>query len=218
MAARYVMKYGADSIALVTMDRYRIAAHEQLKVFGRILNIPVFTVGEGNRLDTILDKLASKRLVLVDTAGLLHTDSGWSDQMQELKTSRHKIKPYLVLSAVGQYQVMCAQYHYYRLLALEGVMLTKLDEAVSLGELISFMAASKLPAAYLTDGQRVPADLHRVDKKALIARAADLLNTTERWVNIHGEIEREEPVLRSRVSHKDTELPAKADKHVIHSV
>lgn len=217
MAARYVMKYGADSIALVTMDRYRIAAHEQLKVFGRILNIPVYTVGDGNRLDTLLDKLASKRLVLVDTAGLQHNDSGWSDQVQELKNSRHKIKPYLVLSAVGQYQVMCAQYHHYRLLALEGVILTKLDEAVSLGELVSFLAASKLPAAYLTDGQRVPADLHRVDKKVLIARTADLLNSSERWVNIHGEIEREEPVLHVRVDDEPQEARVQADKFMFHS-
>lgn len=191
MASRYVMKYGADSIALVTMDRYRIAAHEQLKVFGRILNVPVYAVNERGGLDAMLDKLADKRLILVDTAGLQHSDPGWSDQIQELKLSRHKIKPYLVLSVVGQYQVMCSQYHYYRMATLAGVILTKLDEAVSLGELLTFLAASKLPAAYLTDGQRVPLDLHRVDKKALIERALKLLNSSERWVGISGDAERE---------------------------
>ena len=56
MAARYVIKHGADSIALVTTDRYRIAAHEQLKVFGRILNVPVHAVDERHCLDSILDQ------------------------------------------------------------------------------------------------------------------------------------------------------------------
>jgi flagellar biosynthesis protein FlhF len=184
LAARYVMKYGGDGIALVTTDRYRIAAHEQLKVFGRILNIPVFTVNEKNGLDDILDRLSHKRLVLVDTAGLQQNDPGWADQMQELKLSRHPIKPYLVLSATGQYQIMCAQYHVYRRAALSGVVLTKVDEAVSLGELLSFLAASRLPVAYVTDGQRVPADLHRPDVTGLLDQAQELARQAERWLRM----------------------------------
>ncbi len=200
MAARYVMKYGADGIALVTTDRYRIAAHEQLKVFGRILNVPVFTVSEKNSLDDILDKLSHKKLVLVDTAGLLHTDPGWADQMQELKLSRHTIKPYLVLAATGQYQLMCSQFHVYRRVGLAGVMLTKLDEAVSLGELLSFLAASRMPAAYMTDGQRVPADLHKIDVGQLIDRAQDLSKNSERWLRMPAELELEDTEVEARTA------------------
>lgn len=184
LAARYVMKFGADSIALVTTDRYRIAAHEQLKVFGRILSVPVHAVNEQNSLDSILDKLSDKKLVLVDTAGLMPNDPCWAQQLRELKMSAHRVQTYLVVSAVGQYQVMCANYQHYQMANLAGSIITKLDEAVSLGELISFLAESKLSVAYFTDGQRVPEDIHRLQNGLLLEKAQALLNSSERWVTI----------------------------------
>ncbi len=185
MAARYVMKYGADSIALVTTDRYRIAAHEQLKVFGRILNVPVHAVDEMNSLDTILDSLSHKKMVLIDTAGLMHSDACWSEQLQEMKLSKHDIKSYLVVSAVGQYQVMCSNYYNYKVVGLSGAIITKVDEAVSLGEALSFLIDTRLKASYFTDGQRVPEDIHLMKKQDLFERAQALLNSSERWVTIN---------------------------------
>lgn len=187
MAARYVMEYGADNIALVTTDRYRIAAHEQLKVFGRILNVPVHTVDESNSLDTILDKLSQKKIVLVDTAGLMHSDSCWTEQLQEIKLSHHKIQCYLTVSAVGQYQVMSSIYHNYKMVDLSGVIVTKIDEAVSLGEVISFLMDTGLKTSYFTDGQRVPEDIHLFDAHSMFERAQTLLNTSERWVTIRSD-------------------------------
>jgi len=184
MAARYVMKFGAESVALVTTDRYRIAAHEQLKVFGRILNVPVHSVDEQNTLDGILDRLSDKRLVLVDTAGLMPNDKCWAQQLKEIKMSAHRVQPYLVMSAVGQYQVMCANYNHYRMINPVGVILTKMDEAVSLGESISFLMECQLRVAYYTDGQRVPEDIHRLEPKGLLAQAEALLNSSQRWVTI----------------------------------
>jgi len=185
MAARYVMKYGAESIALVTTDRYRIAAHEQLKVFGRILNVPVHTVDETNNLDAILGTLSHKKMVLIDTAGLMHSDACWSEQLQELKMSKHDIKSYLVVSAVGQYQVMCSNYYNYKVVGLSGAIITKVDEAVSLGEALSFLIDTRLKASYFTDGQRVPEDIHLMKKQDLFERAQALLSSSERWVTIN---------------------------------
>lgn len=193
LAARYVMKFGAESIALVTTDRFRIAAHEQLKVFGRILNVPVLSVDEQNNLDATLDKLSDKRLVLVDTAGLLPSDPCWAQQLQELKMSAHRVQSYLVMSAVGQYQVMRAACHHYQMANLAGTIVTKLDEAVSLGELLSFLIDSRLPVAYYTDGQRVPEDIHMADGGLLVDKAEALLNSSERWVTIQSR-ETPEPV------------------------
>lgn len=184
MAARYVMEYGSENIALVTTDRYRIAAHEQLKVFGRILNVPVHTVDESHSLDNILDKLSQKKIVLVDTAGLMHSDSCWTEQLQEIKLSRHKIECYLTVAAVGQYQVMSSIYHNYKMVDLAGVIVTKVDEAVSLGEVISFLMDTSLKTSYFTDGQRVPEDIHLFDAHSMFERAQTLLNTSERWVTI----------------------------------
>jgi len=184
MAARYVMKYGADSIALVTTDRYRIAAHEQLKVFGRILNVPVHAVDESNNLDMILNGLKSKRLVLIDTAGLMHSDACWAEQLQELKMSTCGIKNYLVVSAVGQYQVMCSNFNNYKVAGLAGAIITKVDEAVSLGEVLSLLIDTRMRASYFTDGQRVPEDIHLMMKDDLFTMAEALLNSSERWVTI----------------------------------
>jgi flagellar biosynthesis protein FlhF len=187
MAARYVMEYGSDNIALVTTDRYRIAAHEQLKVFGRILNVPVHAVDESHSLDVILDKLSQKKIVLVDTAGLMHSDSCWTEQLQEIKLSHHKIQCYLTVAAVGQYQVMSSIYHNYKMVDLSGVIVTKVDEAVSLGEVISFLMDTGLKASYFTDGQRVPEDIHLFDAHLMFERAQTLLNTSERWVTIRAD-------------------------------
>ncbi len=187
LAARYVMKYGADSLALVTTDRYRIAAHEQLKVFGRILNVPVHVVDEHNSLDNILGRLTHKKLVLIDTAGLTHVDSSWSEQLQEIKLSHHEVQCYLTVSSVGQYQVMCANYQHYKMVGLAGAVITKVDEAVSLGEVISFLMDTRLTAAYMTDGQRVPEDIHQFKPLDMIEKAQNLLNSSERWVSVSAE-------------------------------
>ncbi|KZY83956.1 hypothetical protein A3742_06005 [Oleiphilus sp. HI0071] len=184
LAARYVMRHGAESLALVTTDRYRIAAHEQLKVFGRILNVPVHVVDEENCLDDILDRCSDRKLVLVDTAGLMQSDRSWNEQLKELKMSAHRIQNYLVMPATGQYAVMKANYKHYKMVGLAGTILTKLDEAVSLGEAISYLVASKLSCAYVTDGQRVPEDIHLANKEDLLNKAEELLNNSERWVTI----------------------------------
>ena len=187
MAARYVMKYGTEGLALVTTDRYRIAAHEQLKVFGRILNVPVHVVDEQHDLDSILSALQNKKLVLIDTAGLMHSDTCWSEQLQEIRMANQSIKTYLVVPAVGQYQVMCSSFQHYRMVGLAGAIMTKLDEAVSLGEVISFLNETGLHAAYYTDGQRVPEDIHLLQGDALLNKAEALLNSSERWVTIRSD-------------------------------
>ena len=196
LAARYVMRHGADSLALVTTDRYRIAAHEQLKVFGRILNVPVHVVDEDNCLDAILDKLSDRKLVLIDTAGLMQTDACWSQQLKELKMSAHQIQNYLVMPATGQYRVMETNYKHYKMVGLAGTVVTKLDEAVSLGEILTYLITTKLSCAYITDGQRVPEDIHLATKQVLMNKAEELLNSSERWVTIpsreHSGVEAEE--------------------------
>jgi flagellar biosynthesis protein FlhF len=193
MAARYVLTYGSDSIALVTTDRYRVAAHEQLKVFGRILNIPVTVVDEKNSLNMILEVLSDKKLILIDTAGLSYQDPCWSEQMLELQQAKAKIKRYLVLPATTQMQIMTANYHHYKKIGINGCFLTKLDEALTLGEGVSFLAKTGLALAYITDGQKIPDDIHPVTAAELIKRAVSTLDT-----EIDYRLEREPSSLKSK--------------------
>ncbi|BES71957.1 flagellar biosynthesis protein FlhF [Marinobacter nanhaiticus D15-8W] len=175
MAARYVLRHGADSLALVTTDRYRVAAHEQLFVFGRILNVPVRVVDESHTLDQILDDLSDKRLVLVDTAGLTHSDRGHQEQLEELASSYHPIKPYLVLAATSQPRIMKSTWHCYKMAKPAGCIMTKLDEALTLGEVLGFAMETGLRVAYYTDGQRIPEDIHPAQSVPLVRLGVERL-------------------------------------------
>ena len=177
LAARYVLRYGPDSVALVTTDRYRVAAHEQLFVFGRILNIPVRVADESHSLDRILDDLADRRLVLIDTAGLTPSDQGWSEQLKELAESRHGISSLLVLAATSQPRIMKSTHHCYKMANLSGCVMTKLDEALTLGEVLGFAMETRLPVAYYTDGQTIPQDLHPAQAAPLVRLGIERLRT-----------------------------------------
>jgi flagellar biosynthesis protein FlhF len=80
---------------------------------------------------------------------------------------------------------MCSNYHNYKVVGLSGAIITKIDEAVSLGEALSFLIDTRLKASYFTDGQRVPEDIHLMKKQDLFERAQALLNSSERWVTIN---------------------------------
>ena len=134
LAARYVLEHGVNNIALVSMDSFRIGAQEQLKTLGRILNIPVSYVAEGETLAETLKPLAHKTVVLVDTAGLPASDPALALQLENLAAPQVQAKNYLVMAATSQGQVLKAAWHAYKSCGLAGCIITKLDEAVSMGE------------------------------------------------------------------------------------
>ncbi len=175
LAARYVLRHGADSLALITTDRYRIAAHEQLFVFGRILNVPVRVVDESHPLDDILDELGDRRLVLIDTAGLTSADRGYQEQLAELARSHHKIRTHLVVSATSQPRIMKSVWHCYKMANLAGCVITKIDEALTLGETLGFVMETSLPVAWYTDGQKIPEDLHPAKALKLVQLGVERL-------------------------------------------
>lgn len=176
LAARFVLKYGAQSLALVTTDRYRIAAHEQLRVFGRILGVSVSVVDDENSLNEVLDRLKGKKLVLIDTAGLNQNCKDWQTQVEEFIQCKYEIKHYLVLPATSQQQILKSSFHAYSGVGLTGCIVTKIDEAVSLGEVIGFLCRVELPVGYLTDGQHIPDDIHPAKASLLISRSVELLS------------------------------------------
>jgi flagellar biosynthesis protein FlhF len=174
LAARYVLKYGSQSIALVSMDSFRIGAQEQLKTLGRILNVPVTHVDPGQSLAQALEPLLRKRVVLIDTAGLQASDPALRMQLESLAGRGIKARNYLVLATTSQKQVLTAAYHSYKRCGLAGCILTKLDETASLGEVLSLAISHELPVAYLTDGPRIPDDLHLPRRHQLVTRAVNV--------------------------------------------
>ncbi len=147
MAARYVLKYGSQSIALVSMDCFRIGAQEQIKTLGRILNVPVTQVEPGQSLVQALAPLARKKVILIDTAGLPGNDPALRQQLDSLAVRGLKAKNYLVLAATSQAQVLKAAYHSYKHCGLAGCILSKVDEAANLGEVLGLAISQHLPGS-----------------------------------------------------------------------
>ncbi len=179
LAARFALRRGADKVALVTTDSHRIAAHEQLRAYGRILNIPVRMVDARHPLKEVLDQLRGKELILIDTAGL-HAGSG--EFMHQLDMLRHesRVTPLLMLPATSQMRVLQSVCRAHDRLRPAACILTKLDEASRLGDLLNVGICEQLPVAYITDGPRVPHDLRLARPHALVSRAVSLLQDTER--------------------------------------
>lgn len=179
LAARYVLKYGADGLALVTTDCYRIAAYEQLRTVGRILSVTVRVVDENNSLDATLKSLKRKSLILIDTAGLNVKDPNLTTQINLLASSNVKIKRFLVMPTTSQAKVLAATYEAYKNVGLNGCILTKVDEATNLGETLGLVLENRLPIAYVTHGQKIPDDLSLANKKQLLARFVKDIETIE---------------------------------------
>ena len=174
MAARYVLKYGSQSIALVSMDSFRIGAQEQIKTLGRILNVSVTQVDPGQSLIQALAPLARKKVILIDTAGLPGNDPALRLQLESLAARGLKAKNYLVLAATSQAQVLKAAYHSYKQCGLAGCILSKVDEAANLGEVLGLAISQHLPVAYLADGPKIPDDLQVPRSHQLVSRAVSL--------------------------------------------
>jgi len=111
LATRYVLENGAENVALVTTDTVRIAAHEQLRTFGRILKVPVCIVDKNNSLDRVLHSLRHKSLVLIDTAGLNRQDPKLQSQLSSLNELGDRVQSILVIPTTSQPDVVRSAYH-----------------------------------------------------------------------------------------------------------
>ncbi|VAW86969.1 Flagellar biosynthesis protein FlhF [hydrothermal vent metagenome] len=169
LAARYALRHGNRHVALVTIDNYRVCAHEQLRTYGRILDIPVKTADSREELRKVLDDLCDRRLVLIDTAGMSQRDSHLSEQASMLCGDDMFIKTSLVVSATSQISSVQEVMNAFGLFNPVSVMMTKLDEATSFGGALDMAIQYGVPISYLCDGQQVPEDMH-------LARAYDLVN------------------------------------------
>jgi flagellar biosynthesis protein FlhF len=175
MAARYALRHGHRNVGLVTTDSFRIGARDQLQTYARILNVPVRTAGTADEMDAALNALADRRLVLIDTAGMAAEHERVSDQLQTLNAAGPSLKTLLTLAATTDAATVRRALRLFADFRAGGCVITKVDEAASLGGLLSAVAQAGLPATFVTDGQRVPEDLQPARAHPLVTRAAELL-------------------------------------------
>lgn len=178
LAARAVVRYGADKVALLTTDSYRIGAYEQLKIYGKILGVSVHAMKDTEDLRLTLSALRHKHLVLIDTVGMGQRDERVNDQNEMFNATG--VQRLLLLNATSSGDTLEDVVRMYQKTegrgqktesTVIGCILTKLDEAVNLGSVLDVALRHRLPIHYMANGQRVPEDLHPVNPDYLLHRA-----------------------------------------------
>ena len=176
LAAAFASRHGAGHLGLITLDAYRMGAQEQLRAYGRILGVPVHTAHDRASLEDLLDLLAGKKMVLIDTAGIAQRDSRTAELMEML--SHPSIQRLLVVNASAQGETIEDVVKAYSPAACKGVVLTKADEAVKLAPALDAMIRHRMKVVAVANGQRVPEDWHRLSSATLVQRALRAAGTS----------------------------------------
>ncbi len=164
IAANYLSKH-SHSIALITIDTYRIAAVEQLKVYGEIMRLPVDVVINPEQLEKAVARHRNKELILIDTAGRSPRDSYCIDELASFLPEKLNIDKHLVLSAGSRENEILSTIERFNTLGINNTIFTKIDECATLGILLNVQIKNSNPLSYVTNGQRVPEDLLEVSPK-----------------------------------------------------
>ena len=171
LAARCVVRHGAKNLALLTTDNYRVGAHEHLRIYGRILGVSVHAVRDAADLEIALSELRNKHMVLIDTVGMSQKDQHVAEQVAMFSAQGEGIKRLLLLNATCQGDTIEDVVNSYKGKGLAGCVITKTDEAASLGAVLDAVIRHRLPVHYVANGQRVPEDIHPVNREYLLHRA-----------------------------------------------
>jgi flagellar biosynthesis protein FlhF len=169
IAAAFATRHGASNLGLITLDAYRVGAHEQLRAYGRILGVPVHTAHDRASLEDLLELLAGKKMVMIDTAGMAQRDSRTRELLDMV--GHRSIKKLLVVNAAAQAETTEDVIVAYGGATCAGVVVSKMDEAVKLGPVLDAVIRHKLKVVGVANGQRVPEDWHRLSAHALVHRA-----------------------------------------------
>jgi flagellar biosynthesis protein FlhF len=178
LAARCVMRHGPSQLALITTDGYRIGGYEQLRIYGKILGVMVHAVKDESDLRIALSELKNKHTVLIDTVGVSQRDKMVTEQVAMLSGSGSQVKRLLCLNATSTGETLSEVVRAYQGGGLAGCILTKLDEAATIGGALDIAIRQRLALYYVASGQRVPEDLHVANKQYLIDRAFKLKRET----------------------------------------
>ncbi len=181
LAARFVVRHGADKLALLTTDSYRIGGHEQLRIYGKILGVTVHAVRDAADLRLALAELRNKHTVLIDTIGMSQRDQAVAEQVEMLCQAGQPIKRLLMLNATSHGDTLNEVVQAYQTRGLDGCILTKVDEAASLGPALDCAIRHELNVHYLATGQRVPEDLHLANRQYLVHRAFKTRTLSSPW-------------------------------------
>ena len=196
LAARCVMRNGPGKLALITTDSYRIGAHEQLNIYGKLLGVMVHIVKDEVDLRIALDELKNKHTILIDTVGMSQRDQMVAAQIAMFTGTQIPIKRLICLNTSSTIDTLNEVVNAYRGSGLAGCILTKLDEAASISGALDVVLRQKLKIFYIATGQRVPEDLQVPDARQLVEQAFK----TQAWLQSATFLDDELPMVMSTTS------------------
>lgn len=168
LAAQYSDRHGKGKVALINTDTLRVGGQEQLATFGRSLGVPVAGAATSKELSLRIREYSKYDLVLIDTVGMSQRDISLAHHLQSISAGSTKIQPYLVISSTCDLRLTREVIKAFYKIPLKGAIVTKIDEAVSLGPVLSGVIRHKLPISYLCNGQDVPRDIAAANKNDLL--------------------------------------------------
>ena len=166
LAAMCVKTYGPQSVGLITLDTYRIAAHEQLRAYGRMLGVVAHLAHDRAALQDLLGLLANKKMVLIDTTGMAPRDPRTKELLDVLDIPR--VNRLLVLNAGSHGDTQDEVLNAYKTPGSNSVVLTKLDETMKMGPALDTVIRHQLVLRGVTRGQRVPEDWEQPNAAELV--------------------------------------------------
>ena len=174
LAVRWVLRHGPRDIALVSADSARIGAHDTIAALGQMLGVTVHSIDSLAELPTLLSQLEGRRFVLIDTPGLSQRDTQLAARLAEIASTGDQLETALVLAASTQAGALEEIVSRFASVKPASCLLTKVDEAASLGGALSVLTRANLPIAYISEGQRVPEDLRPARALELVSSAVQL--------------------------------------------
>ena len=174
LAVRWILRHGPKDLALVASDTVRIGAQDQMQALGQLLGVPVHVPERFEALPELVSRLERHRLVLIDTPGSSLRDAQLGARLAVLANCASRLETALVLGASTQAGALEEAVQRFRPANPASCLLTKLDEATSLGGALSVLIRARLPLSYTSDGQRVPEDLRPARSLELVSHAVRL--------------------------------------------
>lgn len=156
-------------VAMINLDTYRIGAIEQIRIYSKIMGIPLEVASNTDDLKKGIEKFAAKNTIFIDTTGRNPRDSNYIEELRRIYSLGIPIETHLLMSASSDDDFLVQAYRQYKKLPIDCIAFTKTDEAVKYGSIYNLASLYQKPVAYITTGQSVPADIEFPDSARLAA-------------------------------------------------
>lgn len=183
LAARFALDQ-KKKVALATLDTYRIAAVEQLKIYANVMGLPLRVITKSGDIEQMFKDFADVDLILMDTAGRSPNNDQHLMDLKASLANDSRLCNYLLVSASAQESDMLRAIERFSLIDLKGLIFTKLDECAQFGAMVNVMCRTRLPQVYFTTGQKVPDDIENADVDGALNRLFKAASEKEKSIQM----------------------------------